>query len=597
VASAPVALKGPFCGDDFQFHLISWLDAQHSWRQGIPYPHWTPSPNYGAGEPRFIFYPPFTWMLGAALGLVLPWASVPVALIFLLLSATGLATFALARQKLPAAPATLAACAALFSVYTLYTAYERAAFGELSGGFWIPLLLLFALRDRNPSASFWRRALDGSTLPLALVLAGSWLSDVPVGVMASYSLAAVALTAALLARSWAPVARASIAAVLGIALPALYLLPAIHEQRWIDALQATGTNGDPGLQIENNWLFAHSSNPSLQEHNVGLHFISRLSVFMIAVALVSVFTVRRRNRSLADTGSSEKHPQTREPASRRWWITLAIVPAAVLFLQLPISLPVWNLLPKLRFLQFPWRWLLVLEAPMAIFFAAAIWPHKSAKPWKRPTVAVLCAVFFLSSLAFATRTFFLDCHTGELMPNLLALYHSGAGFWGNDEYAPPGADNSIIATGLPDACMSSHFDTRLGTGGTPDINPAWQAEQGSCAATAVAKLRQPEHLQIATVTSHAGYLILRLRSYPAWRITVNGQLATNLPKRADGLVAVPVPQGPVDLKVDWTTTTDVIIGRCLSLLSLLSLTALGLLERKLARESPDHALPLIHVKN
>ena len=85
VASAPVALKGPFCGDDFQFHLFSWLDAQQSWRQGIPYPHWTPNANYGAGEPRFIFYPPLTWMLGAALGLVLPWALVPVVMIFLLL--------------------------------------------------------------------------------------------------------------------------------------------------------------------------------------------------------------------------------------------------------------------------------------------------------------------------------------------------------------------------------------------------------------------------------------------------------------------------------------------------------------------------------
>ena len=45
----------------------------------------------------------------------------------------------------------------------------------------------------------WRRALDGSTAPLALVLAGVWLSDAPLGVMASYLLAAVALAAALLA--------------------------------------------------------------------------------------------------------------------------------------------------------------------------------------------------------------------------------------------------------------------------------------------------------------------------------------------------------------------------------------------------------------
>jgi hypothetical protein len=593
LASAPVALKGPFCGDDFQFHLISWLDAQQSWRQGIPYPHWTPSVNYGAGEPRFIFYPPLTWMLGAVLGLVLPWALVPLVLIFLLLSATGLATFALARQALSGVPATLAGCTALFSVYALYTAYERAAFGELTGGFWIPLLVLFALRERNPSAPFWRRVLDGSALPLALVLAGSWLSDAPVGVMASYLLAAVALTAALLARSWVPVARASIAAVLGIALPALYLVPAAWEHRWVDVLQATGTKGDPGLKIENNWLFARNSNPSLEQHDVGLHFISRLSVFMIAVALVSVFTLWLRNRffveSRHETSSqpegvlSGNRPHNSEPVARRWWITLAFIPAVVLFLQFPVSLPVWNLLPKLRLLQFPWRLLLVLEAPMGLFFAAAIWPGQSARRWKRRAVAGFCAVFFLSSVVFATRTFFLECHAVELMPNLLAQYHSGAGFWGADEYAPPGAANSIVATGLPDACLSSDFNTKLGTGRTPDVNPAWLVEQGSCVSTAVAKLRQPEHMRIATVTSHAGYLILRLRSYPAWRVTVNGLLATNLPRRPDGLMAVPVPEGSVDMKVDWTTTDDVIAGRWLSVLSLLLLSGLCFLERKLSR--------------
>lgn len=220
---------------------------------------------------------------------------------------------------------------------------------------------------------------------------------------------------------------------------------------------------------------------------------------------------------------------------------------------------------------------------MAILFAAAVWPRESAKRWRRGAVAAICAVFFLGSLVFATRTFFRVCQPEELMPELLAKFHSGAGFWGNDEYAPPGADNSIVATGLPDACLVGNFGTKLGIGGTAVVNPAWQAEQGSCAATVVAKLRQAEHMRIAAVTSRAGYLILRLRTYPAWRVTVNGQPTTNLPSRADGLMAVPVPQGSVDLKVDWVSTEDVIVGRWLSVLSLLLLTTLCFLERKLSR--------------
>jgi len=499
----------------------------------------------------------------------------------------------LARHALPDTPATLAGCAVLFSGYTLFTAYHRTAFAELAGGFWIPLLLLFALRDRNASAPAWRRALDGSTLPLALALAGCWLSDAPVGVMASYLLAAVALAAALLARSWFPVVRASIAFALGVALPAFYLIPAAWEQRWVNILQATGVNGDPGLMIENNWLFPSHSNPALSRRDQELHFISLVAVSMIAVALLSLFVLWLRGKLSGESGRAGPSPTENtgkyQPPGHHRWIPLACIPAVVLFLLLPISLPVWNLLPKLRFLQFPWRWLLVVEAPTAIFFAAAVWPRKAARRWRRPAVACFCAFFFLAATVFAARNFFRDDVETDDLATILAKYDSGAGFIGTDEYAPPGADNYFIATGLPDACLTLNAGTELGIAPNPEDNPAWRPEQGSCIATAIAKLRQPEHMRIATVTAHAGFLILRLRTYPAWRVTVNGQPAANLPARADGLMAVAVPRGPVDLAVDWTTTPDVIAGRFTSLIALLALTALALVERKLpgAQLSPQ----------
>ncbi len=579
VAVAPQMVRGNSCGHDFDFHLVSWFDALNAWRHGLLYPHWAPSANYGAGEPRFVFYSPLTWMMGAALGAVLPWTLVAVALTFLLLAGTGLATRALARQVLDEGAATLAGCAALFSGYALFTAYERSAFAELAGGFWIPLVLLFVLRDHNSSAfnsagsastRISIRAFDGSIAGLAVAIAGAWLSNPTVGLMACYLLAAVALVLVLLERSWTPVLRAAAGAVLGMGLAAIYLVPATWEQRWVDIHQVTE---DPGQTLENNWLFAVHADPSLQPHDEVLHTVSIIVVIMIAVTLGGLLVCWLRGRL---------------PGPRRWWIPIALIPVAVLLLQFSFTRPLWNLLPDLRFLQFPWRWLVVLEAPMAIFVAAAIWPSESTPRWRRVAVGFAFVAIFVAMTAYAGKTLFQSCEDVDAAPGMLNVYRSGQGFIGTNEYEPIGADNSLLATDLPQACLVSDPSTVLGKAtDTPDSPPAWEATQGSCEATFASVVQlvraRPEHFWIAAATAHHGFMILRLRSYPAWLVKVNGLAVSSLPPRADGLIAVHVPKGRVDLTVDWTTTTDAIIARWLSGLSLLVLTGLWLRNRRVSR--------------
>ncbi len=563
IASMPLFVHGASCGHDFDFHLVSWLDALHSWRQGILYPRWAPSPNYGAGEPRFIFYPPVTWMAGALLRLLMPWRAVPAAFTLLIFFAAGLSTRALARQMLPEAPATFAGCAVIFSGYTLFTAFERSAFGELTGSFWMPLLVLFLLRDHHPDSSGWRRALDGSATLLALVVAGAWLSDAPLGVIASYSLTGLALIAALLRRSWAPIQRATVAVVLGLGLAAIYLVPADHEEPWAAIHQATD---DPGYLIENNWLFARHSAAGLQEHDAELRKVSTIGATMIALALLSAAFVLRRTT----------------PASRRaWWIPLTVIPIAVLCLQLPISRPLWNLLPELRYLQFPWRWLVALEAPMAILFAAAVW---SLRPrWRGAAIGAWSALaLFLSFASVSGWLFYQFCDDEDSVPAMLATYAAASGFEGAEEYAPPGVDSSLATLNLPAACLTSSPFTVLGQG-EPDVPPAWDPGQQACDATYdldEPSRRASEHLRIHAAMSHAGFLILRLRRYPAWQIRMNGVLQRDLPQRDDGLIAVPVPQGSVAIAIDWIETPDILAGRILSAIALVLLAGLWFIEHR-----------------
>jgi hypothetical protein len=564
VATGPQLFLGNSCGHDFDFHLVSWLDAQQSWREGIVYPHWSPSANFGAGEPRFVFYPPFSWMLGAALGLVMRWRDVPIAITYLFLAGTGLATRSLARLQLSEGPATLAGCAALFSGYSLFTAYERSDFGELAGGFWIPLLLLFLLRDRMPNAPGWRRAFDGSAAPLALVVAGAWLSNAPLGVMATYLLAAVALALAVLRRSGAPLVRGAVATALGLGLAAIYIVPAAVEQRWVAIRQAID---DPGYQVENSWLFAHHTDPALELHDLELLKVSAIGATMLAVAVCGILVCWARHQFRGKT---------------RWWIPLALIPLAVLFLQFPISDPIWNLLPKMRFLQFPWRWLVVAEAPMGIFFASAIWMTRRGG---RIAALSVCIVVFLAATGLAGFSFFQDCDEEDAVVGMLNVYRAGTGFEGVDEYAPTNADNSLLAMGLPAACLNPLPAIALGQGSS-GADLKWSPEQSSFEETfpAAPDPGKPgaEHLRVEAEVPYDGYLILRLRSYPAWQVKVNGEPAKSLPERADGLLAVPVPKGRDRVTADWTATEDTWIGRWISLLALLLLTAVWVAERRLS---------------
>ena len=556
VASLP-RIRGVSCGDDFDFHLLSWMEAQRSWTQGILYPHWVQTANWGAGEPRFVFYPPLSWITGALLGFALPWNWVAAVFIFLALTAAGLATRALARQFLPTPNATLAGILATATPYAFFVADRRSALSELAAAAWIPLLLLYAWRE--PSANAKNRLIPNpySLIPVSLVVAAVWLTNAPSGVMASYLLAFAALSAAILQRKWQPILRAAIAAPLGLGLAAFYLVPAAWEQRWIDVRQAL----DIGMRIQDSWLFAHHADPSLALHDHVLAIASTLVIFTVALAIAS-FAIALRRRQLS-------------PTTRHYWLSLAILVPILFLLQLPFTAPVWSTLPKLQFLQFPWRWLTVLGTPYAIFLAAASpLGTRRARIWS----SIAWAAVLLGFAVASTQLFFQSCDDEDRVSAQISDFQTDSGVDGTDEYAALGADNTLVATGLPDACQVSDPTQELGE---PDKDsgdiPVWYPEQGSCDATYSAQLWQTEHKRFQIDSDDDGFLILRLRRYPAWGISVNGLPISSQGNREDGLIEIPIVAGRSDIEIRWTTTPDVLWGRRISLVSLATLLLLGLL--------------------
>jgi uncharacterized membrane protein len=535
----PLAWRGPSCGHDFDFHLESWLEVVRQWHQGVLYPHWAASPNFGAGEPRFVFYPPVSWMLGALLGAVLPWTWTPLAFTMVALVLLAMCFFRMAREWLPPDDAALAACLYVVNPYVLFVAYERTAYAELLAGAWLPLLVLYAMRAK-PAA-----------MRLALMVCLLWLTNAPAAVMGCYALVVLVGMAALLERNWRLIARSAVAVPLGLGMAAFYVVPAVYEQKWVEIRRAIAE----GMRVEDSFLFGRTGEAF---HDQVLRSASWIAVALLAVTLIA-WLLSLRVKEV------------------RWRAPFLVLAAAIAVLLTRVSEPAWRYLPELRFLQFPWRWLLVLGIAMAAFAGLAVRGTASTRRWMLWRIlAVFVMAASLSALAWTQ--FWQPCDDEDNVTAQRVSFASDEGFEGTDEYTVTPSDNGDIQRDMPEIRLVSRFDGDEADSSVKE-NPEWENKGRDLQPLQVKIARwNVEHMAATVTAKTGGFLILRVTDYPAWRVVLNGNEVHNLPRRDDGLITIPVAAGKSQIDVRYRAMPDMWIGRIVSALAFVLWIGLYLLE-------------------
>ena len=501
----PFFFLGNPSGHDFEFHVNSWMEVLGQWKQGIVYPRWAALAHWGYGEARFLFYPPASWTVGAALGALLPWKLVPGAYSWLALTLAGVCMYRLAREWLPAQDALLAAALYAVNPYHLLIVYWRSAFAELLAAALVPLLLLRILRlnENGIRPVLW----------LSLILTAAWLTNAPAAVMIHYSAAGLAAVLAVLERSWRPLARTALAVALAAGLAAFYLIPAAYEGNWVNIGEVLA----PGVRPQDNFLFTTVADPEHNRFNLLVSTIAAAEIAGLAVAIWFSRAWRSRQRST--------------------WALLCCWGGLAAVAMLSTTNFLWQHLPKLRFVQLPWRFLLCLNAVLAILLTMA------TRRWSLRVPAIMALLAVLVIAGYRIQPPWWD--TAADIEEMSDALTEGAGYEGTDEYVPAGADPYELKKDQPQIVDSSGHPLRTET-----------VQWGPAEKHFVVHSNTPE------------LLTLRLFNYPAWEVMVNGRRVETQTTDVTGQMEIPVAAGRNDVRIHFGRTVDRTIGGLASLLSL-----------------------------
>lgn len=507
IAAAAFAVEIPFfffgtpSGHDVEFHLYSWLEVLGQWRHGILYPRWAGLAHFGYGEPRFIFYPPASWLLGATLSAIVPWTLAASVYIWLVLTASGISMLLLARRWLERRNALFAAVLYAVNPYHLVIVYWRSAFAELLAACLLPLLLLFVLKAVEDEQRMM--------VPLGIVLAAAWLTNAPAAVMIHYSLALLMSFSAITKRSPRLLLAGAAAVALGACLASFYLLPAVYEQKWVDIGEAVSAGSRPA----DNFLFIHTTDTDHDAFNRMISWVGVLEMGVIAVAATLAKIRKSVNSSL--------------------WQLLLGWGVGCAFLLLPISLVFWRILPKMQFMQFPWRWLLCLSLIFTVFVALGL-----QRWWMRTIVCVLSIVVIAAAWTRVQAPWWDNAaDLREMQDNM----ESGAGYEGTDEYTPVGADPAAVDKSARDVTVDGPARAAIHV-------VRWNADTK----------------EFTAQVSAADQLALKLFRYPAWNVEVNGHSIPTSVRKSTGQILIPVQAGLNRVQIRFVRTWDRTAGAWIS---------------------------------
>ncbi len=603
-------------GSDAEIHVPRVAEFARVLADGVLYPRWAPDFYLGYGYPLFNFYAPlvyylaqpFYWLIGAtgavkALFVTATWLA-------------GLGMYAFARRSLGQLAGVVAAAAFVYAPYlVLIDPFVRVDLAEYFALAWMPWVLWGFDRLR---ASRHR----ANVAPAALLLAALALTHNLMLMLFAPLLAAYLLFGLLRTREPGAWGRVIGAGALAVGLSAVFWLPALAEKRYVILDQVIGY-GD--FDFHRHFLTLRellrpapildqgALNPPVA-YNLGLaQWVLGLVGWLVGwLVLQPHFVILRSEATKNLVGCEQIIPQTNEilralralrmtlqpnavvvlvksPEKRRagnaggrFWTGnfMGLAAVAMCFLTLPASAGVWEAIPVLRYVQFPWRLLGVAALPVAWLVGISV--AAVGERWRAWAASSALALLLVGALPTLYPPPWTPLQANWTPRDMIQLELDGValGTTANREYTP------IWATAPPEA--SGEVLTSYETDGPVDRFDRQNLPPG--ASIQVVSSNSVE--DVFKVTSAQPFSATVRRFYfPGWRAWVDEAPVSVAPGKPHGFITLSLPAGTHTLKLRLGSTPPRSVGTIASLLSLLALVGLAI--RKPV-EAHDHAPPRNH---
>ncbi len=351
ILTTPAIIYGVFNGHDLLLFHLKWSKyfAEQFWT-GDLYPRWLRGMNAGLGSPTFFFYAPIPYYFSSLFHPLFAnetqgWFQLSLSA-SLALVASGITAYIWLKNITNQNSAFIASILYMVLPYHLVVdLYLRFALAEYWTFVWIPLILYFSKKI----ISGHKLNIIGFAVSYALLI----MTHLPTLVIFSPVPICYMLSMAGRRQRKKVLIRMFVALILGVGLSAIYWLPAMTTQQYVsmDAI----TQGK--YYYANLFLFLNQ----IYAKSFFWRYLEIMTLLMGGLACCAFIITRN-------------HPLVTLRQESNYWIATAMI---AFFMTLPLSKPVWDVLPVVQRVQFSWRFDSVLTVATTALIALGIYSLES----------------------------------------------------------------------------------------------------------------------------------------------------------------------------------------------------------------------------